>query len=174
MENENLQKWALVAEIIGGIAVVLSLIFVGVGVRQSSEETAINTRAIQTNAYQDLISQINLLNLARIENPETLQIAGSFSADSNPDNEIETRYMSSVSAYVIRHGEMAHYQYLQGLIDKPRLDSALAILLAVLGTNHGRTRWENFCSLGIEYRNYVNELMAALEPDNVFWKSLAC
>ena len=33
----NLKKWALIAEVTGGIAIVLSLIFVGIEVRQSSE-----------------------------------------------------------------------------------------------------------------------------------------
>ena len=36
MDNKSLQNWALVAEIIGGIAVVLSLIFVGLQIQQSS------------------------------------------------------------------------------------------------------------------------------------------
>jgi len=48
-DNNSLQKWALIAEIIGGFAVVLSLLFVGFEIRQSSEETALNTLAIEAD-----------------------------------------------------------------------------------------------------------------------------
>ena len=42
--KEKLQEYALIAEIISAIAIVLSLIFVGLQVRQGSEATDANTR----------------------------------------------------------------------------------------------------------------------------------
>jgi len=50
--KEKLQEYALVAEIIGGVAIVISLVFVGVQVSQTAEETATNTTAIRASAYQ--------------------------------------------------------------------------------------------------------------------------
>ena len=35
--NDKLQKWALIAEVIGAVAIVVSLIFVGFEVRQGAE-----------------------------------------------------------------------------------------------------------------------------------------
>jgi hypothetical protein len=49
--KEKLQEYALVAEIIGGIAIVCSLPFVGVQIRQSAKVSEIN-------AYQELISRL--------------------------------------------------------------------------------------------------------------------
>ncbi|MEZ5557610.1 MAG: hypothetical protein R3E86_03585 [Pseudomonadales bacterium] len=45
----NLQKYALIAEIVGAIAVVISLAYVGVGVRQ-------NTEAVQVANHQALVA----------------------------------------------------------------------------------------------------------------------
>ena len=45
----RLEKWALIAEIAGGIAVVISLLYVGVGVRQ-------NTEAILSANHQNLVA----------------------------------------------------------------------------------------------------------------------
>jgi len=47
-----LQQWALAAEIIGGLAVVVSLIFLIL-------ETRENTNAIQAQTYQDLSAELN-------------------------------------------------------------------------------------------------------------------
>jgi hypothetical protein len=52
--REKLQEYALIAEIIGGIAIVASLIFVGFQVQQTADETALNTRQMQAMAFQDL------------------------------------------------------------------------------------------------------------------------
>ena len=45
----KLEKWALIAEIIGAIAVVISLLYVGAGVRQ-------NTEAILSSNHQNLVA----------------------------------------------------------------------------------------------------------------------
>ena len=47
--KEKLQEYALLAEIFSAIAVVLSLIFVGLQIRQGAEETAANTAAIRSS-----------------------------------------------------------------------------------------------------------------------------
>ena len=47
----KLEKWALIAEIIGGVAVVFSLIYVGFQVAQ-------NTQAIRINTVQQSLSWI--------------------------------------------------------------------------------------------------------------------
>jgi hypothetical protein len=58
----RLEKWALIAEIVSAFAIVLSLIFVGIQISQSSDETALNTSAIQVGAYQELVGQIMDIN----------------------------------------------------------------------------------------------------------------
>jgi len=72
--KEKLQEYALVAEIIGGVAIVISLVFVGVQVSQTAEETATNTTAIRASAYQELTTQILNINNLRAENPDIAEL----------------------------------------------------------------------------------------------------
>ena len=44
------RKWALIAEILGAVAVVVSLGFVGYQLQQSNEQAALNTRALELAA----------------------------------------------------------------------------------------------------------------------------
>lgn len=52
----KLEKWALVAEIVSAIAIVLSLIFVGLQVRQGTEETAANSRALEATVRESMLN----------------------------------------------------------------------------------------------------------------------
>jgi len=72
--KEKLQEYALVAEIIGGVAIVISLVFVGVQVSQTAEETATNTTAIRASACQELTTQILNINNLRAENPDIAEL----------------------------------------------------------------------------------------------------
>ena len=128
MQNEQLQKWALIAEIVGGIAVVLSLIFVGFQIQQSSKETALNTRAIEVNAYQDLINQIFILNNEFLGDPELSDLWARANDCEDITVRAEQEQLRRYQASVVRHGDMAYHQYEQGLISEERLNSALAIL----------------------------------------------
>jgi len=84
-----LQTWALVSEVIGGIAVVLSLIFVGFQIQQSSEETAMNTRALEATAYQNLIAQIESMNTLIIQDPEFADLYNRMLNRESPTNSVE-------------------------------------------------------------------------------------
>ena len=59
----KLEKWALIAEIVGGVAIVLSLIFVGAEIRR-------NTAATYAATYDRLLSDHMNLSIAEANNPE--------------------------------------------------------------------------------------------------------
>ena len=66
MSDDRLQRWALVAEIVAGVAVVASLIAVAYELRQSTDQSALNTSALEIATYQDLTKNISdLKNLKR-------------------------------------------------------------------------------------------------------------
>lgn len=54
MKKKNLQKYALFAEVIGGIAVLVTLIFLVI-------ETRENTNALQAQTYQSLTAELNVI-----------------------------------------------------------------------------------------------------------------
>jgi hypothetical protein len=159
----KLERWALIAEILSAVAVVVSLIFVGLQVRQGADETALNTKAIQTSAYQDLSAQISNLNVVLIENPELIELIERARGGEEISSAIETRQVSSFFLNVFRHGEMAYVQYENGLIDEPSMVAMLSPVQFVLNFEYGRGVWAAAAGregLNPRFISYVNELVA--------------
>lgn len=55
---------------IGLIAVIASLIFVGIETRNGAIQAELNTEALEMTAYQQMIDSINEMNALAIENPQ--------------------------------------------------------------------------------------------------------
>ena len=166
MNNENLQRWALVAEIVGGIAVVLSLVFVGFQIKQSSEETAMNTRALQATAYQNLIAQIESMNTLIIQDPEFADLFNRMLNRESPTNSVERQRIITFVTLSIRHGDLAFKQYQNELIDKESLDSVLTPLIVFLQLMEpAKPRWEQMRpTLNRDYVRYVDEQIESGNP----------
>jgi len=92
----KLEKWALIAEILSAMAVVASLVFVGLQVRQGAEETALNTRTIQTSAYQDLTAQLGTLNTLVIDNSDFAEALSRFNQGEALENETSIMKVSAL------------------------------------------------------------------------------
>ena len=105
----KLEKWALIAEIVGGIAIVVSLIFVGYEMRQNSRsQTQAMTQAL-VSSYAETLTL-----LTQNEQLRCIYSAGirDFSALSGAD-------ALAFSAYWValwRHREDMYFQYQQGAL----------------------------------------------------------
>ncbi|MDG2177122.1 MAG: hypothetical protein P8M72_13475 [Gammaproteobacteria bacterium] len=131
MMKEKLQEFAFIAEIISALAVIAGLIFVGLETRQSSEETALNTRAIETAAYQDLISQIIDINMS-ILSVEKLRDVYFLAQTEELTNQEDINIFGNYAITVARHADLSCFQYQQGLIDEERLVATLAIFINII------------------------------------------
>jgi hypothetical protein len=65
--REKLQEYALIAEIVGGLAVMITLVFLVI-------ETQKNTNAIQAQMYQNLISELNELRESAASSPDAAEL----------------------------------------------------------------------------------------------------
>lgn len=124
--KEELQKYALIAEIISALAVVAGLIFVGIQIKQSTEQNALNTRALEVSGYQDLIGQIIAINNTVLANPELSDLIMRGKAGELTDPVDRGRY-GTYLINVTRHADMACYQYQQGILNEERLAAVMAI-----------------------------------------------
>ncbi len=59
-----------ILESAGLLAVIASLIFVGIETRNGAIQTELNTQAVEMAAYQQLIDSINVMNSLAIETPQ--------------------------------------------------------------------------------------------------------
>jgi hypothetical protein len=106
----KLEKWALVAEIVSAVAIVLSLIFVGLQVRQSSEETAANSRALEANVRESMLNAD--LSILQTMLPYTHILEG-----IDPENELEAREQTMYSYMLGRTRENFWKQRQNGMLD---------------------------------------------------------
>lgn len=154
----KLEKWALLAEICSAIAVVLSLIFVGLQVRQGTAQTALNTRAIEVSAYQELTAQIASLNTLQIQNPRLSVLRGRALDGGEPDSYEDRLLLEAFFRIAYRHGDMAFRQFENELIDEQTLDSMLAPVYGYARTSTGQDLWRRMSSLlNSGFKRYVDE-----------------
>lgn len=146
---------------IGILAIIGSLIFVGMETRDSSRQTELNTRAVEIAAYQQLMSNIAAVNAQSITSEE---VAGIFAAmREQPESDIASRRISSAFFQYLRHGDTAFFMYERGVIDEARLQSSLRPL--PLATKTGLSFWEeNKFNFVPAYQDYIDALI-----DDGFW-----
>ncbi len=152
--KEKLQEYALLAEIIGGIAIVVSLLFVGFQIQQNSDEAALNTRAIEDGVYQNIIGQILTFNQFLIENPETYSIANQENSDLDAEEQV---IKQNFYFMITRHVDLAFYQFERGTLSQERMEALFGPLRLIVCTNSYRNFWESIPQNFIPtFRKYIN------------------
>jgi len=159
--QKKLQDYALVAEIASAVAVVISLIFVGLQIRQSSDETALSTNAIQVSAYQALAGDVMTLQLSIVENPQLLELVSRISEGGTVKSQQEQYQFDIYLSAVLEHGDMAYYQYEKGIIDEQRLFNIVGIVISQFSTDYARERWYDLLRLRVDpnFADYLENLL---------------
>lgn len=138
--SELLGNWG---EFIGAIAVVLTLIYLAVQVRQNSAQLKASVDAMQVTAYQDLMNRITELNRMRIESAEFAELSRRAVRDPSELSEIELERYISYLITLVRHADMAFMQLQKGMLTQAQYHSALGpftgtIRSSSLGRAHAR------------------------------------
>lgn len=144
----KINNLTLLTEVISVIAIVGSLIFVGIQIQQSS-------RIYQVNAYQDLTNQVINLNVLMSENEElaALQIKSWAGLSLS---EIEEYRLAQVYIGAMRQGDIAFLQFQQGYISQEQLEVVLGTFWVNLSQSElFKTLWHqvkrNLSSTFVEY-----------------------
>lgn len=109
--KEKLQEYALLAEIISAIAIVLSLIFVGMQVRLGSEQTAANSRALEASVRESMLN-------ADLSILQTSLPYKNMQAFTPPTNAEETNQQSMFAYMLERTRENYWKQRKNGMLDE--------------------------------------------------------
>ena len=158
MNNDRLKKWALISEIVGGIAVVVSLVFLILEIKHNTRESQLNTQAIEISVYNDLISNIMSINENIIEEGDFAEIV--VKANNGDElSEVEAMRYGSQLMNLLRHGDVAYFQYKKNAIDTDRLRSIIAIIRGKFKTDYAKEIWLKVMegeAFDREYLNYLN------------------
>jgi hypothetical protein len=143
-----------IAQWLANIGVIAGIVFLGIEIQQ-------NTRSVEVSAYQELVGQINAFATMNIANPELDFKARSDVSLADLDESDRSRVISYYY-FVARHGDLAHYQYIRGMLSAERLESSMGPLNDRVCTPLFGEFWEsasyNFTG---EYREYIDAKFAA-------------
>ena len=154
LERKNIKD---IAEAIGFGAIILSLYLVAVETREATEQTRLNTQALEIAAYHSLIDSISDMNKLVVESEEAAGVV--LAMRSVDELHIDEYRVSSAYFNYFRHGDIAYYMYERGVISEERLASALKPL--PLYSDAGRAQWQRVKTVFVDgYQDYVDNKIA--------------
>jgi len=158
--KEKLQEYALIAEIISAICIVLSLIFVGLQVQQGAEATDNNTEATRSQVRESIVNaELSVLQMAA-DHPYLLQF------DFNPEEHTEQENGRAQAYFLImlRTREDFWVQYQSGYLDEATYRSYRNILLLLIANSdfyHGN--WEGWTNGSVVNRGFIEDINRELQ-----------
>lgn len=103
--------------ILANVGVIVGIAFLAIEIQQ-------NTRSLEVNAYRELINQTTFLATSIMDNPE-LALLGSTATSFEGLTRQERSQIGAHFYLVVRSGDLAYYQYEQGMLSDERLESAM-------------------------------------------------
>lgn len=159
--SERLQRYALIAEIIGAAAVVISLIFVGWELRQS-------TRLNQIEATQTLVQNYqNSLDVLSYEaDGACIYVNGINGLEYL--NDVERLRFFVIMFNITRTSEQLYHYSLEGMIDERTWRGFKRQIQEVMSYNGSRQWWEIRKSwFSDDYQQYIDELITSTETKEI-------
>ena len=160
----SLEYFANLAEVVGVILVVASLIYVAKQLRQ-------NTNSIRAQSRQSVLTASQAELFVTVEKPSiTLSIGSSGSL-----SEEEQVSVASYLFAIFRAREFAWLQHNNGVIDDTQWNTELAVLRFFIDSQRVRDWWANVgqAAYGDEFVAFVNGLCKEHVPTNSSFKAMA-
>jgi len=156
-------RYQVVADIASASAVALTLLFVGLQLREANRQTALNTTSLQVAAYQDLNAQISHFNELLLDPAvgvvfDRMNDTAWTWAQFDP---VQRRQARSLLFMRIRQADMAFYQFDRGMLSEERLHAAMRPFLATIETPLFLAFWDEVGPRQVpQFRDYVNSRIA--------------
>ena len=157
----TLEQAAYVAEIVGVIVIVVTLIYLSVQVRQGAELLRSESRQAQVTNDQTGVYKF-------VEHPE---LGRFFSAPETPSFEDKTKLQFWIIGQM-RAREHEWLQYESGALDEATWLSYRGVIYFLLGTERARAHWD-LCSpfFNANFVEMVGKMMKDV-PEIDFWQKL--
>ena len=156
-----------ISQALGAVAVIVSLIFVALQIRQ-------NTRAIKAASHHAVTDSFNAINTLIMSDPKVARVWRLGMAGSELLDEDERVSFSYMMLGYMRIFETLHYQFSTGALE-PKLFEAEQNTLKWVVTNPGFVAWYavNPISLGAEFRTLIDglirEAQVSTSPGESVW-----
>ena len=126
MSNKILKKWALISEIIGGMAILITLVLLLIELQQ-------NTAAIRTATYDDLVADLADYNLTQITDNELSEMRFETRVDLSSITERQQYMLNRATLVRFQHYERAYIQWAAGYLDESQWERFRFYLCSLSG-----------------------------------------
>ena len=136
----DIMELGAIGELVGGVAVVASLVYIGVQIRQNTAATRAGTALEASRLYSDFHATVN-------QTPDLAGIYGRGTADFSALNEDERArflWLTSHSLYII---EGLFRQFELGFLERETWEPFEQLASGVIGTEAGALWWNASMSL---------------------------
>jgi hypothetical protein len=135
----TLTDFAAIAEIVGAVAIVVTIIYLAVQVKHSRESLDANTRAIRGQAISDVTSNIADHMAMITQGHDVANVIKRMGADEVLESEDLDMTMTAV--FVARQNE--YFQWKSGLLEDAVFRSLHHITLTILKSKSGMHWWQH-------------------------------
>lgn len=160
--KEKLQEYALIAEIVGAVAIVISLLFVGYELRRNTEAFYAQTRqAVLESSQEELFEWVRNLD---IHNSVIKQ------GMLTPEEQIKINFFLLA---LLRVREYSWLQYQDGIIDKRQWDTEAGVIGIVLSSVRTRKWWNKIGrdNFNPEFSAFIDNYLQDIPVSDEFWKA---
>jgi hypothetical protein len=156
-----LEDWAAVAEIVGAVAVVITLIYLSIQVKH-------NTRAIQGQTISDVTRNVHEHANMVLQGQDVATALKKFASDKtlDPDDAILIDFLLT-AVFVARQNE--YFQWKQGLLDESIFRSLHHVIYTLLESPNGQFWWqhEGRRMLAPDFVDFVEKIVADSSSDSL-------
>jgi len=155
----NWEVIGAVTEIIGVLAVVLTLVYLAVQVRQNNE--LLRSESRQALVSNDVVSLTSNLGHADVINK---YVSG---GELSSEDQLRLSFMFAID---LRNREFEYFQYTNGLLDEESWLTYRNVILINHSTELGRKWWGEIGREFVdpEFARQVDELLVNAEPINIY------
>ena len=150
-------EWGALGELVGGIAIIVSLVYVGIQVKQ-------NTKVLRLNTAHNTTEDLADLYLIPAQNSEIANIFFQGIQDIDALQGVERLRFYGYLHKFIRTYENAHYQFSSGALESGSFNGITEQFIFVTSLPGGQAYWEERKSWYNEnFRSFVDRKLAS--PD---------
>ena len=150
-----LQDLANLGELIGAVAVVVSLIYLAVQIRQ-------NTRAVRSSTFQSVVDTLSTGVAEIARDPEITRLWITGLQNSDELSEIERGRFRLFVLMAVRKWENAFYQHGAGMLDEPQWKGIVQDIRSIVRQPGFRAWWDRVPDVvSSDFRSFIDELIEA-------------
>lgn len=154
-----------IGEIIGAVAVVVSIIYLAAQIRQ-------NTKTVAANTFQSVSGVASSQSLRLAESPHIARLLVKIiigGEELTPEENMEAQL---VFRAIFRNYENYYYQYTRGNFEEEVWEGYRKTMSEQLAMKFGRLWWTNHQSaFGKSFVDFVNDELVGRDPGDIPWKA---